>query len=283
MRIPFGLLTCSLLALTCSAVLPGLDKRAAPFESVRTRLDQDHSKLDEESEKYFHESTFHEHYDGRFADRQLQYREKHAALVSLIQTYLSSMNDIGVETFIVHGTLLGWWWNRQIMPWDDDIDVMVSETSIHHLAEYYNMTVHHYKLPGIKADRDYLLEVNPHYKNSSMDMTNKIDARWIDTDTGLFIDITTLRRNDTARGLGIDGAMMAKDNHTYSYDDIFPLRRSTFENFPVKVPFAYSDLLVDEYGVQALTHPWFNNHKFDAETRQWVALGSVLYPPGFGW
>ena len=31
-----------------------------------------------------------------------------------MQSYLSTMTDIGVDTWIIHGTLLGWWWNRQV-------------------------------------------------------------------------------------------------------------------------------------------------------------------------
>ena len=31
-----------------------------------------------------------------------------------MQTYLSSMLDIGAETWIIHGTLLGWWWNGKV-------------------------------------------------------------------------------------------------------------------------------------------------------------------------
>ena len=84
------------------------------------------------------------------------------------------------------------------------------------LATYYNMTMHHYQLPDIPEGRDYMLEVNPAYVNGDpKDWLNMIDARWIDTETGLFIDITTLRVNETARALGIQGALMCKDKHHY--------------------------------------------------------------------
>ena len=256
--------------------LPRAWKRDAPFRGVRTHLDRSFSnRANEDPNKYFHESIFHSHYDGRFGSKELLYGERRVHLRALAQAYLAAMNDIGVETFLVHGTLLGWWWNRQNLPWDNDVDVMVSEESIFHLANYYNMTIHRYKLSGIGEGRDYLLEVNPHYWNNSVDMINKIDARWIDTDTGLFIDITTLRRNTTAESIGIQGAMMVKDKHHYKYDDIFPLRRSTFEGFPVKIPYAYADLLLEEYGQMALTNTLFLNHRFDTVKNQWVALGLV--------
>lgn len=50
----------------------------------------------------------------RFADRELSYEERQAHLTALMQSYLSTMADIGAETGIMHGTLLGWWWNGKV-------------------------------------------------------------------------------------------------------------------------------------------------------------------------
>ena len=130
------------------------------------------------------------------------------------------MADLGAETWIIHGTLLGWWWNRkvrpdalslplpgikqlQILPWDSDIDVQMTNTTVHFLASYYNMTIHNFK------KRNYLLEVNPKYTdNSYEDYLNVIDARWIDTETGLFIDITAVRPRP-----GKKNVLCSKDQH----------------------------------------------------------------------
>jgi phosphorylcholine metabolism protein LicD len=200
--------------------------------------------------------------------------ERQKYLSTLMQTYLSTMNDIGAETWIMHGSLLGWWWNRKIMPWDSDVDVQMSESSMEYLATYYNMTIHHYRLPGIPGGRDYMLEVNPNYVNGSVkDWLNVIDARWIDTESGLFIDITTLRRNRTAEAEGREGMMMCKDKHHYEQKDIFPLRESSFEGTPVKIPYAYAALLEEEYGKRALTNKNFENHYFDTEKMEWLPNG----------
>lgn len=32
----------------------------------------------------------------------------------LVESYLMTMSDIGAETWIMHGTLMGWWWNRKV-------------------------------------------------------------------------------------------------------------------------------------------------------------------------
>lgn len=181
------------------------------------------------------------------------------------------MNDIGAETWIMHGSLLGWWWNRKIMPWDSDVDVQMSEGSMHYLAKYYNMTIHHFQLPGADHGREYVLEVNPHYLNeSTADRLNVIDARWIDTESGLFIDITTLRVDRAAEPNGDVPNMYCKDKHHYKYKDIFPLRESEFEAVLVKVPYAYSELLEAEYGPKSLTNKHFSNHNFDEKQQIWI-------------
>lgn len=123
----------------------------AEFLDVRTKLERDQSgKQGDPQDKYFHESLFHPHYDGRFADKEVEEHERLGHLTALMQTFLSTMADIGAETWIMHGTLLGWWWNQKILPWDSDIDVQVSETTIAFLAKYYNMTEYRYQLPGLK-------------------------------------------------------------------------------------------------------------------------------------
>ena len=75
------------------------------------------------------------------------------------------------------------------------------------LASYYNMTIHTFYVESVR--RDYMLEVNPKYTDPSYDdILNVIDARWIDIETGLFIDITAVRPHRTKKGI-----MCSKDQH----------------------------------------------------------------------
>lgn len=268
-----GVLLHFLIALQPAIAAPTLSKRDADFESVNTHLDKNHNKKGKQKEKYFHESTFNQHYDGRFGAQALSDEDRPIHLRALIQTYLSSMHDIGIETWLAHGTLLGWYWNRKIMPWDADLDVQISEKSMNHLADYYNMTVHHFKLPGVEGGRDFLLEINPRWEiGDTSDKTNRIDGRWIDTTSGLYVDMTTLRNNETAQAEGKEGAMMCKDLHNYMYDDIFPLRETTFEGAAARIPFAYADVLTEEYGSESLTQTEFNDHKFDPVLQEWIHM-----------
>lgn len=50
----------------------------------------------------------------RFTDRPLGYEDQKSNLSMLMRSYLFTMRDLGAETWIMHGTLLGWWWNRRV-------------------------------------------------------------------------------------------------------------------------------------------------------------------------
>lgn len=99
-----------------------------------------------------------------------------------------------------------------------------------------------------------------------------IDARWIDTQNGLFIDISTVRPEHQRRAEGIEGALMVKDRHHYLERDIFPLRDSFFEGIHVKIPFEYSALLIEEYGEKSLTKTEFEYHKFNDTSKVWEEM-----------
>jgi hypothetical protein len=143
--------------------------------------------------KHFREAKFSNHYDRRFAEIECELSERKKLLRSLLHAYLSTMSDIGVDTWIMHGSLLGWFWNQRIMPWDSDLDVQVTDDSLRHLASHYNMSTHRFDSPGDPEGRSYLLEVNPHWDVADpRDKLNHIDARWIDMQSGLFIDLTAL-------------------------------------------------------------------------------------------
>jgi hypothetical protein len=227
------------------------------------------------------------------------------------------MHDLGAETWIMHGSLLGWWWNQRVMPWDSDIDVQVSERAIDFLASYHNMTVHSFTASDLGEDKDsivddrakrYLLEVNPRFRNASTgDILNVIDARWIDIDTGLFIDITTLRvdkggANDkedvsdmevvqsidyqtrkrlAAKQVSIHSdshLMYCKDKHAFLSSQIYPLRTSLFEGVPVRIPYAYQELLAEEYGAGSLTEHEFlgERYVFERESMEWVPMSEEM-------
>lgn len=85
------------------------------------------------SQMSFHEARFSHHYDARFAVDRLPYDERKTALNLIVQAYLAKMNGFGIGSWLMHGSLIGRYWNGKILR-DDNIDVMVSEESVYYLT-----------------------------------------------------------------------------------------------------------------------------------------------------
>ena len=139
----------------------------------------------------------------------LPIRETRESHVGLLSSFSEFMKGNGLEFWIAHSTLLGWYWNDKVLPWDTDVDVQVSEETLKALASM-NMTSH---LSQAASRRTYLLDVNAFFNYSLEDRANHIDARWIDTTTGKFVDITAVHRRPQVPGS--EAFLFCKDGHLY--------------------------------------------------------------------
>ncbi|OAA57513.1 mannosylphosphate transferase [Niveomyces insectorum RCEF 264] len=225
-------------------------------------------------EKYFHEpgsdSTLG-HYDVRYFKGVVSYDEHRPALRHLIRSYLVTFRALGVETWLAHGTLLGWWWNGRIMPWDYDLDVQVSDVTLYYLGKHYNRTLHSYRYrndtTGEDVVKEYMLDINPYHGLPRGNGLNIIDARWIDTSNGMFVDITGLAERDPKRSPGV---WSCKNFHRYRTRELYPMRETEFEGVPAIVPYNFDKVLTDEYGMRSLVLTEWEGHKWDPELKEWV-------------
>lgn len=75
-----------------------------------------------QEDKYFHEPVGHErgaddrlgHYDVRYFHGMVTEEERAESLHHMIIAYLNFFRQNDLETWIAHGTLLGWWWNGEV-------------------------------------------------------------------------------------------------------------------------------------------------------------------------
>lgn len=244
------LLTLCLATTSLSLSVPSTINALSNLEARRTRKPVG-------TPKYFHEPGGNDelgHYDERYFAGMVGYDDHLVNLRHLVRSYLTVFRAIGVDTWLAHGTLLGWWWNGQIMPWDYDLDTQVTASSLLYLGEHYNRTMHEYRYldPETNEERTkvYLLDVNPNIvERERGNGMNVIDARWIDTSTGMFIDITGLAERDPSRAPGV---WACKNNHRYKTTQLYPMRETEFEGVPALVPYEFDTMLVEEYGKKSL-------------------------------
>lgn len=217
-----------------------------------------YAKRKQEFEKYFHEASIigrggGSHYDWRFF-KTMNYSnyERQAILHRLTRAWLRFSNTIGIKTWLAHGSMLGWYWNGMNLPWDQDLDVQITMGSLLKLARNYNQTLvvdltdHGSSLNH--GTGSYLVDVGPSYfSREKGNGKNTIDARFIDTDTGFYVDITALAFSSSANQIAIrnkqftefnqvlDPDFMTKENSQTIlkeelYSDLFSKKRALYNS-----------------------------------------------------
>ncbi|KAJ3320471.1 hypothetical protein HDV06_005294 [Boothiomyces sp. JEL0866] len=199
------------------------------FPSKESFIEPSTNLIGNDDKKYFYEDEKIHHLDYRFSKGAEDDQTKFQIIHELFKQWAMFSDSVEIPYWIMHGTLLGWKWGGKTMPFDDDIDVQVISNNLYDLQKYHNQTI----------ARHYILEVNPNHLVRSKQVNNVIDARFIDTRNGHFIDITGV--SEYRRFLA------CKTPRYYNFDYIFPLVRTTFEGIPTWRPNEYQGLLRREY------------------------------------
>lgn len=147
--------------------------------------------------KYFKEaqifdSLLGDHYDWRFFGGIQYFNDESAnAMSRLARTWLQFARSQGLNTWIAHGSLLSWSFDGMNFPWDPDGDVQMPIKDLQKLALRFNQSL--IVENGEEGFGRYFLDCGALITSrTNMDGKNNIDARFIDVDTGFYIDITAL-------------------------------------------------------------------------------------------
>lgn len=246
--------------------------------------------------KYFNEAKIFDtvlgdHYDWRFFNGlQIGSHEQAHTLHRLVRTWLSFTRKQGIVTWMAHGSLLSWYWNGIAFPWDNDIDVQMPIMDLHKLSKEYNQSL-------IIEDSDdgfgrYFLDSGTYIATREHNNgNNNIDARFIDIDSGLYIDITGLavsndkapERYDEFLPSNYDKANHAneeintelqvyncRNKHFSSLSELSPLVKTFAEGEVAYVPKRYSDILTYEYKDKGLLQKFFSSRLFMPQLRLWI-------------
>lgn len=237
--------------------------------------------------KYFHEVG--DHFDARFFRARPRYYANQATLWRLARAWLGFAHTHQLDTWLAHGTLLGWWWNGLPLPWDNDLDVQVTAEAFGRLVAMNQTAV------AVDGHR-YLVDVSPYWgcRNAS---GNAIDGRFIDESTGMYVDITVLLEADTVPSVGesrefdrvVDpewdpatgdhelwtlrrdllALVACKDHHYFAVAELTPLVPVEFVGMPAYVPAGYEAILAREYP-RGLRDTVYGDHSWHPGLRMWV-------------
>ncbi|KAJ1568526.1 hypothetical protein HK405_000916 [Cladochytrium tenue] len=268
-----------------SAVPAGVGYFPSPnhFRSCESRAAPSNATTDE---KYFWEVKGVWHSDVRFYNGPLPAATYNATtgrttyerlpvdravvqpqLTELVAAWSRFLQASGFKAWLAHGTLMGWYWSRRVLPWDDDIDMQMTFRDLEEMAARYN---------GTRWEDRFLVDVNPNAVNRFRQRRNIIDARFIDTHTGRFVDVTALGSPlapsviATANASAADAVVVScKSVHNYTLGDLFPLRVTVFQGSPCFVPYDVERCLHSEYGKNSTQRRVFRNHRYNETTKLW--------------
>ncbi|KAK6201094.1 LicD family-domain-containing protein [Scheffersomyces amazonensis] len=239
------------------------------------------------------------HYDWRFFNSFLLEDFKAASLHSLMSAWLAFTRRVELTSWIAHGSLLSWYWNGMAFPWDADFDVQMPITELHRLAREFNQTLiidlgRNNTSPNVEENEEirygrYFIDVSSSITHRTKENgDNVIDARFIDIDTGLYIDITALAvsnsptpqryykqlfkpKNDDYEIVNkVLKVANCRNGHFLKFDDLNPLRLTTFEGQFGYVPNNFGTVLEDEYRQPALVNAHHADFSFSFYLRTWI-------------
>lgn len=252
--------------------------------------------------KYFSEArlvgtALGDHYDWRFFNGIMYGTyEQTLTLHRLVRAFLSFCRKNGITTWVAHGSLLSWYWNGVAFPWDNDVDVQMPVMDLHKLSMYFNQSL-------IVEDVEdgfgrYFVDCGTFITlREPGNHNNNIDARFIDVDTGLYIDITGLAvsssglphryRGDLPEGWDMDKhsnfetnskmqAYNCRNNHYSRLNELSPLVKTYIEGEMGYVPKKFTNSLSIEYSKGMLSKK-YRNHVFVPQLRLWVREEDLFY------
>ncbi|KAK6461740.1 LicD family-domain-containing protein [Scheffersomyces coipomensis] len=248
------------------------------------------------------------HYDWRFFHEIVNYSVlQDPVLHGLNRAWLKFTNRVGTKTWIAHGTLLSWYWDALNFPWDNDVDIQMPVQELHKLCKAYNQTVvvdFGNDMNNLRFGR-YFLDCGTYISHRVRgNGANNIDARFIDVDTGAYVDITALALSNTepprryndylptdifpyrrnvrqpmtdalSRNTHLK-AYNCRNNHFSRLVELSPLRLTIFEGEFSYLPSNFELSLKNEYGEKSLMLQTFRGYTFLPRLRNWVKVESII-------
>jgi hypothetical protein len=173
------------------------------------------------------------HRDARYCkDFAVPAQKRQRLMIHCLQAFTEFAKEHNLPYWLIHGGLIGWYFNEHILPWDMDIDIQVLYHDLAHMYRPYHNTVYRGR---------YRFEINPNSVYRLPQITDVIDARFIDQASGLYIDVTGLSYDAEKQGLH------CKTPHYYKVDQLFPLQRGNFSGAEVWLPNQPLAILEEEY------------------------------------
>ncbi|KAI5949708.1 hypothetical protein CANMA_005516 [Candida margitis] len=223
--------------------------------------------------------------DESWTNEQLEVREQ-IILDRLLRNWFRFAEEKGIISWIAHGPLLSWYWDGLMFPYDIDIDIQMPSSELNRLSANYNMTL---VIEDVSEGYGkYLIDCATflHHRDVAF-KDNHIDARFIDIDTGTYIDITGIGINNEQPPPEYDGYIrnkqrkqgsvelyMDRRKHWLNFEKISPLHYSMIGGVPVYVPNDIMSMLNNEYSAGTRSY-YYAGYYYVPCLRLWIHVNKI--------
>nr|WOG36178.1 uncharacterized protein [Candida metapsilosis] len=226
----------------------------------------------------------------------------------LLKAFLRLTNRYGIKAWIAHGSLLGWYWNGIKFPWEPDLNIQLPIQDFHKLTRLFNQSV----VVDFGIDLNKETRFGRYFLDSGSFLSqrtkgngyNVIDARFIDLDTGVKIDITSLAVSEAVAkpsvyeeqmklpvnkkiALNSLSSVLEKNNKLQLYNcrkeefiamnQISPLRLSMVQGEYGYIPSGFQSIIQNEYSAKGSMSSTFNsNFAYLPKLRIWTSMHAIV-------
>jgi hypothetical protein len=209
---------------------------------------------------------------SKIPKKPMSIQEKLDTFREMFRAWSSWADDHQVPYWLSENTLVGWWWGRKHLPWEDHFEIQASVKIIPFLTNFNQSLI----------QNRYLLDVNRFVTFRMGDVLNEIDAKFIDTETGLSIDIRTVSQISWQPDWVID-----KRFHRTRVKKLACFRRAEFEGILTWIPVNTESLITAQYGDHIISSSVFKDFYFSKVENAWNFMDCdglhEIYVHGSGW
>ncbi|CEP63146.1 uncharacterized protein LALA0_S07e03422g [Lachancea lanzarotensis] len=252
--------------------------------------------------KYFHEASdiagdgnkFENSMDSRFFSGLIDdHWQRQRIFNALIRNWLRFTESENLTSWIAHESLHGYLFTGSRFPWSLSNSFQMPLHDLNLLAKYFNQSL--VVAPATESIGRYFIDIQPFIASrDNRDGVNNVDARFIDIDSGFFIDIFGLGYSShpsenmrLQNHFGLDhggrrdiesfnrenGILSERNGKNFLLSEIFPLRLSMYHGLPARVPFSTLTILKDEYHISSSFYGvkvQLNKHRLVPSLGVWI-------------
>jgi hypothetical protein len=96
-----------------------------------------HSNDKYQRPKFFTEKKGHPHLDEQYGKIGISHKEVQSSLVSILKEFMEFCKQNNIKPILMYGGLIGHYFNKKMLPWDDDLDMIILD-DVDNLKKYRN-------------------------------------------------------------------------------------------------------------------------------------------------